>query len=86
MHLLGGMTLRDRFAPAEPPRSQSLLLGIGGIAVGAAVGAGLMFLLDPVNGCRRRAAVRRLLARWGEPDTEAVAGSGPSIEIGRAHV
>ena len=79
MHLPGSMTLRDRFAPAEPPRSQSLLVGIGGIAMGAAVGAGLMFFFDPANGYRRRAAARRLLARWGEPDTEAVAGSGPSL-------
>ena len=73
------MTLRDRFAPAEPPRSQSLLFGIGGVALGAALGAGLMFLLDPVNGHRRRAAARRLLARWGERGTDAVAGSGPSL-------
>lgn len=75
----GGMTLRDRFAPAEPPRSQSLLVGIGGIAIGAALGAGLMFLLDPANGHRRRAAVRRLIARWGERGTDAVAAPAPSI-------
>lgn len=58
------MRLGDRFAPAEPPRAQSLLIGIGAVAVGAALGAGLMFLLDPANGYRRRAAARRLLTNW----------------------
>lgn len=77
------MTLRDRFAPAEPPRSQSLLTCIGGIAISAALGAGLMFLFDPATGYRRRAAARRLLMKWGERGTDTVAGSGldsgPSI-------
>lgn len=73
------MTLRDRFAPAEPPRSQSLLVGIGGIALGAALGAGLMFLLDPVNGYRRRAAARRLFEKWRERGTDETAGRGPSL-------
>ena len=38
-----------------------------------------MFLLDPVNGYRRRAAARRLFTQWRERGTDAVASPGPSI-------
>ncbi|HEV8238555.1 MAG TPA: BON domain-containing protein [Thermoanaerobaculia bacterium] len=56
--------MRDRVAPAEPGAAQCLFSSIGGIAIGAALGAGLMFLLDPANGYRRRAAARRLFTQW----------------------
>ena len=71
------MTLPDCSAPAEPTRSQSFLIGVGGIAIGAALGAGLMFLLDPANGYRRRAAARRLLAQWRARTDERA--EGPSF-------
>jgi hypothetical protein len=67
--LAGGMTTTDPFATpdliasTEGTRAKSLLAGASVLATGAALGAGLMFLFDPANGYRRRAALRRLLAR-----------------------
>ncbi|HET9765558.1 MAG TPA: hypothetical protein VFS60_01850 [Thermoanaerobaculia bacterium] len=58
---------------------RSLLLGIGGLTLGTALGAGLMFLLDPASGYRRRAAVGRMLSRLRdggtEPATDATDGA-----------
>jgi len=59
------MTAEASYRQLEPRQSRSLLVGLGGIALGAALGAGLMFLLDPVNGHRRRGALRRLVERGG---------------------
>ena len=66
---------------------RSLILGLGGLTLGTALGAGLMFLLDPANGYRRRAALRRLLSglRDGgtEPATDAADGAaGVGIRSG----
>jgi BON domain-containing protein len=62
-----------------PKSTQPLLLGLGGLTLGTALGAGLMFLLDPANGYRRRAALRRLVSRLSgdgtEPATDAADGA-----------
>ncbi len=50
-----------------------LVFCFGALTLGTAVGAGLMFLLDPANGYRRRAAVRRLLAQLRDGGTEPAA-------------
>lgn len=44
------------------------------LAVGAAVGAGLMYLLDPIAGGRRRALVRDKATKWARKTGEAVDG------------
>jgi BON domain len=62
----------------QPQRSLTSCLGA--LTFGTALGAGLMFLLDPVNGHRRRAALRRLLSGLhdggGEPVSDASDGEG----------
>ena len=63
--------------------SDTSLFCFGGLTLGTAVGAGLMFLLDPANGYRRRAAVRRLLAQLRDGGTEPADGAaGMGIRSG----
>jgi osmotically-inducible protein OsmY len=61
-------------------RQRTVLFGLGGLTLGTAIGAGLMFLLDPANGYRRRGALRRLLsaAREEHPDPVAREAAGTS--------
>ena len=57
-----GDRLKDLRPTAEPKRRSLAPLAIGGVVVGAvvvAVGTVAAFLLDPIQGARRRAAVRR---------------------------
>ena len=49
-----------------------LLCGFGGITLGALLGAGLMYLLDPASGRRRRGAIRRELTKAREQGLESV--------------
>jgi hypothetical protein len=53
-------------------RRQPLLCGLGGLTLGALLGAGLMFLLDPASGRRRRGAIRRGLATAREQGRESM--------------
>jgi hypothetical protein len=57
-----GDRLRDLRPTPEPKRRSLAPLAIGGVVVGAiavAVGTAAAFLMDPIQGARRRAAVRR---------------------------
>ena len=47
-----------------------LVAGLAGLLLGAGAAAGLMFLLDPVSGRRRRAQLRERLARVGSGGAE----------------
>ena len=47
-----------------------------GLAVGAALGAGLMLLFDPASGRRRRATLRQRLWQLGDQGPGALAGTG----------
>jgi uncharacterized membrane protein len=50
----------------------------GGLLVGMAIGAGLVFLLDPESGERRRSRLRqRIRDRWGEDQGEEPASTLP---------
>jgi uncharacterized membrane protein len=50
----------------------------GGLLVGMAIGAGLIFLLDPESGERRRSRLRqRIRDRWGEDQGEEPASTLP---------
>lgn len=51
---------------------QSMLIGIAGFGLGAAVGATLMYLFDPQTGNRRRALVRDQVAHAGKVTSHAV--------------
>jgi osmotically-inducible protein OsmY len=53
-------------------------LACGGLALAAAVGAGLMFLFDPASGGRRRARLRRSLTTARARGRGAVAGAAES--------
>ena len=53
-------------------RRDPLLYGLGGLTVGALLGAGLMFLLDPSSGRRRRGAIRRGLSAAREQGRESM--------------
>lgn len=57
-----GDRLKDLRPTPEPKRRSLAPLAIGGVVVGAiavAVGTAAAFLMDPIQGARRRAAVRR---------------------------
>lgn len=51
---------------------ENVLIGITGVAVGASLGAAVMYLLDPDRGNRRRALVRDQWNRITNDTTEAV--------------
>lgn len=53
-------------------RRDPLLYGLGGLTLGALLGAGLMFLLDPASGRRRRGAIRRGLGKAREQGRESM--------------
>ena len=78
------MAQPDDFAPVEPPRERSFVVGAGILAAGAALGAGLMFLLDPANGYRRRGALRRLILRARGEGSEASRETGGIVERSRS--
>lgn len=68
---------------------------LGRVMFGAAIGAGIMYLLDPDGGRRRRALVRDQLVSAGHKASDAVGATsrdmtnrarGVVAEIGRAHV
>jgi hypothetical protein len=61
------MIMSDPVAPDEGRmlRPRHLLIGVGILALGAGLGAGLMYLLDPASGRRRRDLLRDGLAGAG---------------------
>jgi osmotically-inducible protein OsmY len=63
----------------ERPR---LLTSLGSLALGTGLGLGLMFLLDPLSGRRRRAALRDRLRRAGAAGAGAVAQRGRGLAQG----
>lgn len=69
--------LRDS-AGNESMGPRGLLFACGGLALGGALGAGVMFLLDPASGARRRAWLRGTWTRARERGTGAVTGAAES--------
>ncbi|MDX1631002.1 MAG: BON domain-containing protein [Thermoanaerobaculia bacterium] len=53
-------------------RRDNVLIGITGVAVGASLGAAIMYLLDPDRGNRRRAKVKDRLDRITNETSETV--------------
>ena len=51
---------------------ENVLIGITGVAVGASLGAGLMYILDPDRGNRRRSLMRDRLQKLGNETADAV--------------
>jgi len=78
------MAQPDDFAPVEATRDRSFVVGAGILAAGAALGAGLMYLLDPANGYRRRGALRRLLASARGERSERSGETGGIFERSRS--
>ncbi|HEV8632199.1 MAG TPA: BON domain-containing protein [Thermoanaerobaculia bacterium] len=62
-----------------PPSREPLLYGLAGLVLGAAVGAGLTFLLDPANGRRRRAQIADQLVHARKRGVHAVRDAASDI-------
>jgi len=62
--------------PRTPPLSRVL--------VGALIGAGFMYLLDPDGGRRRRAVLRDQLVSAGHKTSDAVGASSDTSTVRRA--
>jgi hypothetical protein len=83
--------LKDlRAVPVPEPKRRSMApLAIGGVVIGAvalAVGTAVAVLLDPIQGARRRAAVRRRVAAVAEHMRQARASraSTPPLEASQS--
>jgi hypothetical protein len=56
------------------PRRRSRVESRWWLVIGAVIGAGAMYLMDPVAGGRRRALARDKITRWARKTGEAVDG------------
>lgn len=52
------------------------------LITGIAIGSGMMFLLDPQHGNRRRARVRQKAGRWSKNTERAIRRTGHLLELG----
>jgi hypothetical protein len=76
-----GDRLKDLRPAPEPKRRSLAPLAIGGVVVGAiavAVGTAAAFLMDPIQGARRRAAVRRRVDGVAEHVRQIRGGEAPT--------
>lgn len=61
-------------------RRDNILVGVTGVAVGAGLGAAIMYLLDPDRGNRRRAEVKDRLDRITNETGEAVKARASDLQ------